>query len=101
MDRRFFLHASALSTLAGALPLAAEEAGTVPVTVDLGVVVGSLPHVWEECAGSDRAVITLREEWRQDLARWHAEAGLKRVRFHGIFNDEMGVFAPSILSAAQ
>jgi Glycosyl hydrolases family 39 len=48
--------------------------------------------------GSDRAAITLRDDWRQDLIRWHTEAGLKQVRFHGIFNDELGVDAPSILS---
>jgi xylan 1,4-beta-xylosidase len=64
-------------------------------------VSGALAHVWEESAGSDRAAITLRESWRQDLDRWRNEAGLKRVRFHGIFNDELGVYAPSILNRGK
>jgi xylan 1,4-beta-xylosidase len=68
------------------------------VRIDTREAAGPLPHIWEECAGSDRAAITMRESWRKDLERWKQEAGLKRVRFHGIFNDEMGVFAPSILT---
>ena len=40
----------------------------------------------------------MRESWRHDLDRWKAEIGLKRVRFHGIFNDEMGVYTPTILN---
>jgi xylan 1,4-beta-xylosidase len=74
----------------------AQESAAVPVSIDTREVVGQLPHVWKESAGSDRAAITLRESWRKDLDRWHTEAGLKRVRFHGIFNDELGVLAPSI-----
>ena len=103
MDRRDFLQGIALCATAGALPLSAEEAATVAVYVDTSNAVGPMAHIWEECAGSDRAAITLREDWRQDLMRWRTEVGLKRVRFHGIFNDELGVYAPSILSrnAAQ
>ena len=73
---------------------AATQAGadTLEVHVDLGNEIGKLDHVWSRCAGSDRAAITLREEWRRDLARFQKEAGLERVRFHGIFNDELGVF---------
>jgi xylan 1,4-beta-xylosidase len=93
LDRRTFLRGSALVAAAASWPsLAEESAPTVTVTIDTRQVIGSLPHVWEECVGSDRAAITLRESWRHDLERWHAEAGIKRVRFHGIFNDELGVY---------
>jgi len=61
------------------------------VHIDLTNEVGALEHIWSRCAGSDRAAITLREAWRKDLDRWANEAGLKRVRFHGILNDELGV----------
>jgi len=71
------------------------------VTIDTRKTTGALHHVWSECAGSDRAAITLRESWRHDLDRWKNEAGLKRVRFHGILNDELGVFAPSILNRGK
>lgn len=96
MDRRSFVTSSAaLTALSIARPSWASTE-TVAATVHTREGVGNLPHVWEECAGSDRAAITLRESWRRDLDRWRNEIGLKRVRFHGIFNDELGVYAPSI-----
>lgn len=99
-DRRTFLKGSASILAAAAWPAHAQDSA-VPVTIDALQAIGPLPHVWEECAGSDRAAITLRESWRLDLERWHKEAGLKRVRFHGIFNDELGVYAPSILNRGK
>ncbi len=96
LDRRTFLQGAMLTAASSAWPAIGEDVPLVSVSVDTRQVTGALPHVWEECSGSDRAVITLREDWRRDLGRWHAEVGLKRVRFHGIFNDELGVYAPSI-----
>lgn len=101
VDRRAFLQGTMLAAAAAAWPVLGEFRRTIPVTIDTRQVTGPLPHIWEECAGSDRAAITLRESWRHDLDRWRAEAGLKRVRFHGIFNDELGVFAPSILARTK
>ena len=100
MHRRTFLSSGALVGASLALPgaLRAEDARRLPVRVHLRETVGALPHIWEECAGSDRAALTMRESWRRDLDQWRTEAGLKRVRFHGIFSDELGVNAPSILS---
>lgn len=66
------------------------------VEVDLRRETGALEHVWSRCAGSDRAAITLRETWRKDLDRFISETGLQRVRFHGIFNDELGVWTGGI-----
>lgn len=97
-DRRTFMASSAA---AAAALTATRVQGAGPaietVRVDARAVTGALPHVWEECVGSDRAAITLREEWREDLRLGVADAGFKRVRFHGIFNDELGVFGRSIL----
>src|ERR1044072_1462002 len=103
MDRRDFMRSSAVAAAAfAARPLLAEDAGDrLPVLVDTRQGTVPLRHVWSECAGSDRAAITLRESWRQDLDRWRNEVGLKRVRFHGILNDELGVFAPSIMSRGR
>ena len=103
MNRRNFLQAN-LGLAALSLPAALRSAlpvERVNVRVDGRSVTGALPHVWEECAGSDRAAITLREAWRADLDRWHKEAGLKRVRFHGIFNDEMAVYGSTILTRGK
>lgn len=97
MDRRTFVTTAAASALASS-GNAAFALPRLDVRIDTRETEGPLPHIWEESAGSDRAAITLRESWRKDLDRWTQEAGLKRVRFHGIFNDEMGVYAPSLLS---
>jgi xylan 1,4-beta-xylosidase len=93
MDRRQFLAATVASAAASNIPaIAAEQVETVNVTINPREVTGPLPHIWEECVGSDRAAMTLRESWRQDIDHARAELGIKRVRFHGIFNDELGVF---------
>lgn len=95
-----------LSLLTGlafhANPAAAQTATPVEtLEVNLKQSIGPLDHVWSKCAGSDRAAITLREQWRKDLVRFHEETGLERVRFHGIFADELGVFASSIMSSGK
>lgn len=98
-SRRSIVAAGAALATAGAGGLArADAAEPIPVSVDLRHTTGPIEHVWSRCAGSDRAEITLRESWRHDLDRFHKEAGLERVRFHGIFNDELGVWP---LSGAQ
>lgn len=97
LDRRSFIKGTVLASSLTAWPALAETP-LVKVSVDTRQTTGPLPHVWSECAGSDRAAITLRESWRRDLDRWRSEAGLKRVRFHGIFADELGVYAPSVLN---
>lgn len=97
MDRRSILQAGASAAVLASLPgRASAQAGQAHGWVDLNQDTGELRHIWSECAGSDRAAITLRESWRKDAVRWRGEAGLKRVRFHGIFADELGVWAPSI-----
>ena len=94
VDRRTFLSAGAAALTASS----AHAAPLVSVRVETREAIGQLPHIWEECVGSDRAAITLRESWRKDLERWKQEAGVKRVRFHGVLNDELGVYAPTILN---
>jgi xylan 1,4-beta-xylosidase len=102
-DRRSVLGgATALAAASLAQPVLAQaELETVSVSIDTRQVTGPLSHVWAESAGSDRAAITMRESWRHDLDRWRNEVGLKRVRFHGILNDELGVYAPSILTRGK
>lgn len=101
MDRRTFL-AAAGAGLAGSITgnLFADQAAggsaaaaAPPIEIELGQVTGALPHFWENCAGSDRTAVGLREQWRQDLVRAHREAGIKAVRCHGLFDDEMGIAA--------
>ena len=69
------------------------DPNAVTLMVDVSRTTGSLPHFWEKAAGSDRTVVGLREQWRQDLVRVQREAGIQSVRCHGLFDDEMGIAA--------
>jgi xylan 1,4-beta-xylosidase len=96
-NRRDFIACAGLAA-AGAMtrPLhALSNSSALPgdeaFSVDFGKTVSPLPHYWEKACGSDRAVIGLREQWREDLIRVRRETGMQSVRFHGLFNDEMGV----------
>jgi xylan 1,4-beta-xylosidase len=96
-NRRDFIVGTGLAAAASmtghlhALSRSSASLGDEVHSVDLGKTVGPLPHYWERAFGSDRAVIGLREQWRKDLIRVHREAGMQAVRFHGLFDDEMGV----------
>lgn len=50
------------------------------------------PHFWEEMFGSGRAILTLRESYRDDLRAVKAVTDFRYVRFHAILHDEVGVY---------
>ena len=60
--------------------------------IDLSDRTAAFPHYWEECVGSGHALLALREDWRRQLKRCREELGFKRVRFHGLLNDDMSVW---------
>lgn len=92
MNRRELIaSATFLVASAGLGGRALAQPATEAVEIDLGHDIGPLRRIWEACAGSDRASISLRESWRQDARRVHQELGVQRVRFHGIFDDDLGV----------
>jgi len=62
------------------------------VTVDTGAPSHPFPHFWEQMFGSGRAVLSLRESYRKDLGEVKAATGFRYVRFHGILNDDVGVY---------
>ena len=72
---------------------AATDAAAQAVSIDVDKIAGALPHFWEKAAGSDRTVVGLRTQWRDDLVRVHREAGIQSLRCHGLFDDEMGIAA--------
>jgi xylan 1,4-beta-xylosidase len=97
MNRRTFLQSTVLAGAASWLAPSAlwaqpdSSQGGSPKSIGIRTQAGTpFPHVWEECAGSDRAVVGLREQWLNDLEVVKTAAGIKSVRFHGLFNDEMG-----------
>jgi xylan 1,4-beta-xylosidase len=79
-----------LSLALAATPLAAQPAETI--TVDANAPTRPFPHFWEHMFGSGRAVLSLRESYRDDLRAVRRVTDLSYVRFHAIFHDEIGVY---------
>ena len=50
------------------------------------------PHFWEQMFGSGRAILTLRDSYRDDLRAVKQVTDFKYVRFHAILHDEVGVY---------
>ena len=94
MRRREFLEGAGV-LLAGAasknLFAAKDDRSGAVISVDLGKMTGALPHYWSKVAGSDRVAVGLRAQWQEDLIRVHQDIGLRSVRSHGLFNEEMGI----------
>jgi hypothetical protein len=62
------------------------------IRVDADAPTKPFPHFWEQMFGSGRARLTLRESWRHDLHALTAITDCHYLRFHGIFDDENGVY---------
>jgi xylan 1,4-beta-xylosidase len=62
------------------------------ITVDASAPAHAFPHFWEQMFGSGRAILSLRESYRDDLRQVRQITGLKYVRFHAIFHDEVGLY---------
>lgn len=76
--------------LAGSLH-AAPTADNVRLQVDASAKGTPLPHFWEQMFGSGRAVLALRDDYRKDLDAVKSATGFSYIRFHGIFDRDMGV----------
>lgn len=48
---------------------------------------------WKFCVGSGHATLALRTDYTRILKMVHDELGIERVRFHGIFNDDMKILS--------
>jgi xylan 1,4-beta-xylosidase len=68
-------------------PAAAQE-----ITVDAKALAHPFPHFWEKMFGSGRAILSLRESYRNDLRETRRITGFEYVRFHAIFHDEAGLY---------
>lgn len=53
-----------------------------------------IPHRkhWQFCVGSGHALLALRTDYVRQLKFIHDELGIERVRFHGIFCDDMRTY---------
>src|ERR1700735_2438106 len=62
------------------------------IQVDVRAKGEPFPHFWEQMFGSGRAILSLRESYRNDLREVKAATDFKYLRFHAIFHDEVGVY---------
>ena len=62
------------------------------IVIDASAPAHPFPHFWEQMFGSGRAILALRDSYRQDLREVKQITGFKYVRFHAIFHDEVGVY---------
>jgi xylan 1,4-beta-xylosidase len=62
------------------------------VEIDANAPVTPLPHFWEQMFGSGRAILTLRQSYRDDLRAVKQITDFRYVRFHAILHDEVGVY---------
>ena len=84
-----------LSAVLLVLPIPARtQSPTEPQVIVLDAKAPShpFPHFWEEMFGSGRAILSLRESYRRDLREVKQITNLEYVRFHAIFDDEVGVY---------
>jgi xylan 1,4-beta-xylosidase len=89
-----FLAILAFSMAGTRIPALAESAPQNPevVVIDDSAPAHPLPHFWEEIFGSGRAVLTLRDSYRNDLRSVKQVTDFQYVRFHAIFHDEVGLY---------
>ncbi|QAY70839.1 GH39 family glycosyl hydrolase [Xylanimonas protaetiae] len=52
----------------------------------------ALRHVWNECVGAGRANEALRADWQAHFREAVDVLGVRYVRFHGLFHDDMFVY---------
>jgi xylan 1,4-beta-xylosidase len=73
---------------------ATSSAQTSPekVVIDARAQGRPFPHFWEQTFGSGRAILALREDYRNDLREVKKVINLQYVRFHAVLHDEVGVY---------
>ena len=73
-------------------PTPAPAPTPVEVMVDARATTATSPfeHRWKRSFGSGHAALTLRDDWRAHMAQAASELGMRGVRYHGLFDDDMG-----------
>ena len=62
------------------------------IVVDSNAQTHPFPHFWEQMFGSGRAILSLREAYRNDLHSVKQITDFRYVRFHAILDDEAGIY---------
>ncbi len=88
----FLVILAALASSAVAPAVSSPPQETETVVIDAAAHGQPFPHFWETVFGSGRAVLSLRESYRQDLRKVKSVTQMQYVRFHAIFHDEIGLY---------
>lgn len=88
--RRLVLSTCAVALLATGTAWASAPA-TTTLHVDATASGTPFPHFWEQMFGSGRASLALRDDYRKDLDAVHQATGFGYIRFHGIFDTDVGL----------
>jgi xylan 1,4-beta-xylosidase len=70
-----------------AAPVSVED-----IDIDAAAAAHRFAHFWEETFGSGRAILALRESYRQDLRAMKQATAVRYLRFHDILDDDVGVY---------
>lgn len=62
------------------------------VRIDAAAKATPFPHFWERMFGSGHATLAMRESYLDDVRAVKKVADFEYVRFHGIFDDDVGVY---------
>src|SRR6185369_10924443 len=92
---KFAIRASVNSALLAAtlltIPAFAQDKSET-IVVDVNGPTTPFPHFWEQTFGSGRAILALRDSYRNDLREVKKVTEMQYVRFHNILHDEVGVY---------
>jgi xylan 1,4-beta-xylosidase len=88
----FGLRHSPLALLALVLSLSLPAVAQEVIQIDAQAQTTPFPHFWEQMFGSGRAILSLRESYRNDLRAVKKVADFRYVRFHAILDDQVGVY---------
>ncbi len=89
---RLLRHAVSAFLLSWPLSSALNAQAPERVSIDAHAATTPFPHFWEQIFGSGHAVLSLRQDYRDDIRSVHKVADFRYVRFHGILDDEIGVY---------
>src|SRR5215467_7970891 len=90
--RSFHCFLSLLTVLCAIPTIILAQEMPQPVLIDLKAPTSPFPHFWEKAFGSGRAILSLRESYRNDVREVKKATSFGYMRFHAIFHDEVGVY---------
>jgi xylan 1,4-beta-xylosidase len=88
-----FLTLSVCLAAAAARAQPAPRAAPETITLNATAPARPFPHFWEQMFGSGRAALALRSGYRRDLRAVKRVTGFDYLRFHGIFDDDVGLYS--------